>query len=69
MTSLDAVNTVLKFTSSTNTTATISLCRKTEEAETNCFDGLDNDCDGLVNSGDLDCDGVLECNMDGICDR
>ncbi len=30
-------------------------CIKTEEAETNCTDDMDNDCDGLIDSLDFDC--------------
>ena len=36
-------------------TATVRLCRYTQISETNCHDGLDNDCDGLVDMADPSC--------------
>jgi hypothetical protein len=35
--------------------ATIDLCRKTNNMETNCYDEKDDDCDGRVDSDDTDC--------------
>ncbi|KAL6759131.1 Gametolysin peptidase M11-domain-containing protein [Haematococcus lacustris] len=35
--------------------ATISICRWNQAVETNCNDGLDNDCDGLTDALDPDC--------------
>ena len=36
--------------------------------ETNaCFDGIDNDCDGVADGGDPDCGGGPSCG-DGVCD-
>ncbi len=34
-----------------------------EEAETNCFDGIDNDCDGYTDCRDPDCADLPECSM------
>ncbi len=34
-----------------------SNCSATESQETSCTDGLDNDCDGLIDSADSDCGG------------
>jgi len=42
-------------------------CIVTEEPETSCGDGIDNDCDGLTDSEDPDCS-IGSCNNDGICD-
>ncbi len=36
-------------------------CTPTEEPETSCEDGVDNDCDGLVDGGDPDCGGPPVC--------
>ncbi|KAG2436829.1 hypothetical protein HXX76_006351 [Chlamydomonas incerta] len=43
----------------TNTSATVGLCRATDTAETpdTCYDGIDNDCDGLADDLDPDCGG------------
>ena len=39
------------------------LCEVTEDPETTCGDGIDNDCDGLVDGEDPDCGG--SCVPDG----
>ncbi|KAG2444129.1 hypothetical protein HYH02_009069 [Chlamydomonas schloesseri] len=45
--------------SKTNTSATVSLCRATDanETEETCYNGLDDDCDGLPDDVDPDCGG------------
>jgi hypothetical protein len=35
--------------------ASIAICRADGSVETSCSDGLDNDCDGLVDTADPDC--------------
>jgi len=35
--------------------ADVHVCRRTETQESNCWDGLDTDCDGLVDADDPDC--------------
>lgn len=37
------------------TSMMLGLCRREEETESSCQDGLDNDCDGLLDSDDPDC--------------
>ncbi len=44
-----------RFVSNTSTSATISFCRYTQARETSCTDGLDNDCNGLVDALDPAC--------------
>jgi len=36
---------------------TAGACTPTENPEISCSDGVDNDCDGLFDLGDLDCQG------------
>ena len=53
-------NFALQFVSQTGGFATVKLCLITsgqKAAETNCFDGLDNDCNGLTDSADPACGG------------
>jgi len=38
-----------------------------ESSETDCTDGLDNDCDGLVDSGDDECEGSCFSGQTQIC--
>lgn len=50
----------------------VSICRFETTTETNCWDGLDDDCDGLIDGADPDCGrapppGGL-CNRNGACD-
>ncbi|KAG2442827.1 hypothetical protein HXX76_002906 [Chlamydomonas incerta] len=49
----------IRFVSKSNTTATVELCRNTLAVENvedgTCFDALDNDCDGLTDFDDPDC--------------
>lgn len=46
------------------------VCTPTEPNEVSCDDGLDNDCDELIDCSDTDCDtaAVCLCNNDGVCD-
>lgn len=41
--------------------AVVSICRRSSTAETvdTCSNGLDDDCDGLIDAADPDCGGVL----------
>ena len=41
-----------------------STCTVTESPEVSCLDGLDNDCDGLVDSADADCP-LPSCGLKG----
>eukprot|EP00798_Chlamydomonas_sp_ICE-L_P014165 gene14165-20133_t len=45
----------------------MKLCRYTETVETNCFDGLDNDCNGLTDDEDPACAGKQPVCGDGVC--
>lgn len=45
-----------------------SACTATEEPEFSCADGVDNDCDGLVDGNDPDCGSPPVCDGDGICE-
>lgn len=53
--------------------ARVDLCRAQGTKEYDCLDGLDNDCDGLTDEDDLDCQlaalprSDAECNDDGTC--
>ena len=38
-----------------------AACQPTEPAEVSCFDGLDNDCDGLTDGNDPDCQTGVVC--------
>eukprot|EP00798_Chlamydomonas_sp_ICE-L_P024728 gene24727-10364_t len=49
---------VMVFNTANEESGDISLCRYTETVETNCFDGLDNDCNGLTDSEDPACAGA-----------
>jgi hypothetical protein len=40
------------------TSATVTVCAVRQSTETTCDDGIDNDCDGLVDSEDPDCGGT-----------
>jgi MYXO-CTERM domain-containing protein len=49
------------------------VCTPTEPSEVSCDDGIDNDCDTLVDCDDTDCDAAAACSCvdsdaDGICD-
>ncbi|GIL58773.1 hypothetical protein Vafri_13750, partial [Volvox africanus] len=46
--------------SKTPQAATVSVCRFVSQAELACSDGIDNDCDGLVDSDDPDCNNDLK---------
>ncbi|KAL6765334.1 Gametolysin peptidase M11-domain-containing protein [Haematococcus lacustris] len=57
------------------TSASVGICRYTSSAETGaaCFDGIDNDCNGLTDSQDPNCQtGALPitatCNNNRICE-
>mmetsp|Transcript_25332 Transcript_25332/g.55031 ORF Transcript_25332/g.55031 Transcript_25332/m.55031 type:complete len:572 (+) Transcript_25332:136-1851(+) len=53
-----ATGLVVKLVSITTAAATVSVCRASEYTrEVSCFDGLDNDCDGLPDALDPDCMG------------
>lgn len=45
----------VQLVSTTATHARVHICRYTELVETNCSDGLDNDCNGLADSRDPAC--------------
>jgi Gametolysin peptidase M11 len=54
----------IRVVASNATHATVTLCRSdpkvtNESTAVACLDGLDNDCDGLVDLDDPDCQGVL----------
>eukprot|EP00798_Chlamydomonas_sp_ICE-L_P001878 gene1878-33295_t len=49
---------VMVFTQANATHGDISLCCYTETVETDCFDGLDNDCNGLKDREDPACAGA-----------
>lgn len=42
-------------------------CGQPPATETNCSDGVDNDCDGLIDCDDPDCDDDLACIGVGAC--
>ena len=46
------------------------VCTPTEPSEVSCDDGVDNDCDELVDCDDADCSAapVCLCDGDGVCD-
>jgi len=39
----------------------VAVCEATEPNETNCSDGIDSDCDGMVDCSDNDCSGDPAC--------
>jgi suppressor of ftsI len=41
------------------------VCEPTEETEVSCSDGVDNDCDGLVDGADSDCGAPADCSQFG----
>eukprot|EP00798_Chlamydomonas_sp_ICE-L_P019492 gene19492-26155_t len=49
------VGVVLRMYSSNYHGARVGVCRQMQQKETNCYDGLDNDCDGLTAILDPDC--------------
>ncbi|KAG2443666.1 hypothetical protein HXX76_002015 [Chlamydomonas incerta] len=53
---------VIRVVKTRATNASIQLCHATAFEETDCSDGIDNDCDGLQDSDDPDCEdgGVAE---------
>ncbi|GIL77138.1 hypothetical protein Vretifemale_6692, partial [Volvox reticuliferus] len=56
-------NVTIRVKSKTPQAATVTVCRaiRVNEAGLNtCSDGLDNDCDGLVDNDDPDCNPVLK---------
>ncbi|GAX78725.1 hypothetical protein CEUSTIGMA_g6163.t1 [Chlamydomonas eustigma] len=57
---------IISYTGFNGTAASTSVCRYTETVETNCHDGLDNDCNGLVDSQDPACGGGGTCG-NGVC--
>jgi hypothetical protein len=46
---------VVRVTGVSAAGASIAICRADGTTETSCGDGLDNDCDGLIDSADPDC--------------
>lgn len=65
----DSANSVLTINNTSLAVANFrgSVCL---DVESNCGDGLDNDCDGLVDCSDVDCSDapVCLCDNDGICE-
>ena len=49
------VGVVVKFISSSNQSATVSICRKSTPSIEICDDGIDNDCNGLIDYQDPGC--------------
>jgi hypothetical protein len=43
------------FAMATATWGTLPVCTSTEDPEVTCDDGIDNDCDGLIDAADPDC--------------
>lgn len=56
---------IINVTRVTNLSATVSICVKKGLSETNCTDGLDDDCDGMTDQYDTDC--MTSYCGDGIC--
>jgi hypothetical protein len=48
---------VVRVNSMGATSAAVSICRSQAAPETSCSDGLDNDCDGLIDGADTNCGG------------
>ncbi|MGD2076429.1 MAG: S8 family serine peptidase [Gammaproteobacteria bacterium] len=51
----------------------VPLCISSEDTETSCEDGVDNDCDGDIDAADSDCAGTMllpkgaSCSLDSEC--
>eukprot|EP00198_Chlamydomonas_reinhardtii_P004923 XP_001694259.1 gametolysin-like matrix metalloproteinase [Chlamydomonas reinhardtii] len=73
----------ISVVSTSSATAQVWVCRAAAEArEADCEDGLDNDCDGLIDEDDPDCTGPVaelpgggdgggaskSCNRNGVCE-
>eukprot|EP00798_Chlamydomonas_sp_ICE-L_P017397 gene17397-23697_t len=57
----------VKFTAAGPTSAQIELCRYTTTVETNCNDGKDDDCNGLIDLDDPACKNYVETCGNGNC--
>lgn len=49
----------VRLLSANETGARLSVCRYAVTIEANCGDGVDDDCDGLIDAADPDCKWVL----------
>jgi len=65
----DSANNVLTIN---NTSLAVANFRSSacSDVESNCGDGIDDDCDGLVDCSDGDCSGApaCQCDNDGVCE-